>query len=262
MNGDRAAKVRDMRIDLEGHAAVVTGAGSGIGRATTLALAAAGAKVAAADINLEAAEATAKLVADEGGRAEAFAVDVRSRESAEALQRAAQEALGLVDVVVNGAGWNAGQPFLENDAEFVENVVALNLLGPIWICRAFLASLVDAGRPGRVVNVSSDAGRVGSLGETVYAGAKGGVVAFTKSLAREMARYGVNVNCVAPGPTDTPLLHAQPQKIQDALLRAIPLRRFGQPEEIAHVIAFLASDQASYVTGQVLSVSGGLTMVG
>ncbi len=251
-----------MRIDLEGHAAVVTGAASGIGRAVTVTLAEAGAAVAAADINLEAATETAKLVADKGGRAEAFAVDVRSRASVEALQRAAQEALGLVDVVVNAAGWNAGQPFLDNDPEFVENAVALNLLGPIWVCRAFLAPLVDAGRPGRVVNISSDAGRVGSLGETVYAGAKGGVIAFTKSLAREMARHGVNVNCVAPGPTDTPLLHAQPQKIQDALLRAIPLRRFGQPEEIAHVVVFLASDQASYVTGQVLSVSGGLTMAG
>ena len=109
------------------------------------------------------------------------------------------------------------------------------------------------------MNISSDAGRVGSLGETVYAGAKGGVIAFTKSLAREMARHGVNVNCVAPGPTDTPLLHDQPQKIQEALLRAIPLKRFGQPEEIAHVVAFLASDQASYVTGQVLYVAGGVS---
>lgn len=250
-----------MNIDLSGHVAVVTGAGSGIGRKVAAILAEAGAQVAVADINVSASDETVKLIGGAGGHAEAFRVDVTSLDSIRELQAATSRTMGLCDIIVNCAGWNVGQPFLKNDPEFIEHVVSLNLLGCIYMCREYLGPLVESGKSGWVVNVSSDAGRVGSLGETVYAASKGGVVAFTKSLAREMARHSINVNCVAPGPTDTPLFHLQPEKIQAALIRAIPLKRLGEPEEVANVIVFLASQRASYVTGQVLSVSGGLTMV-
>ena len=251
-----------MKIDLDGRIAVVTGGASGIGRAIAETLAASGASVAIADLNVAAAKEVAEEIDPTGTAVRGYGVDVTDRVRIEAMSKEITSDMGMVDIIVNCAGWNTGQPFLSNAPDFIDKVVALNLLGPITMCHVFLGPLVEAGRPGSVVNISSDAGRVGSLGETVYAAAKGGVIAFTKSLAREMARHSVNVNCVAPGPTDTPLFHLQPEKIQEALIRAIPLRRLGQPAEIAQVAAFLASDKASYVTGQVISVSGGLTMVG
>ena len=251
-----------MNIDLSGHRAVVTGSGSGISRQVAVVMAESGAEVAVVDINLTAAQATADSINEAGGKAKAFVVDVTSRQSIQNLRPEVEAGLGVCDIIINGAGWNVGAPFLTNEPDFIDKVIALNLMGNINMCHTFLPPLVEAGKRGWVVNVSSDAGRVGSLGETVYAAAKGGVISFSKSLAREMARYNINVNCVAPGPTDTPLLRMQPEKIQEALVRAIPFRRLGDPAEIAHVITFLASEQASYVTGQVISVSGGLTMVG
>jgi 2-hydroxycyclohexanecarboxyl-CoA dehydrogenase len=152
------------------------------------------------------------------------------------------------------------QPFVDATDDFIDRVVEINLKGPINVCKAMLPLLIASGS-GRIVNVASDAGRVGSTGETVYAGAKGGVIAFTKSLAREVTRHQIRVNCVCPGPTDTPLFNEQPEKIKQALERVIPMRRLAQPSEIADAIAFFASDRSSFVTGQVLSVSGGLTMV-
>ena len=248
-------------IDLTGTTAVVTGAGSGIGRATATTLAEAGATVAAADVDLDAARATVDAIVALGGKAGAFFVDVTEPDAVTELRDAVTADLGVATVLANVAGWDRIEPFIENERPFWEKVLAVNLLGPITVTRAFLDGMI-AGEGGRVVNVSSDAGRVGSMGETVYAGAKGGVIAFTKSLAREMARYRINVNCVCPGPTDTPLFAAAPERMREALVRAIPFRRLGQPEDVANAIAFFASDRASYITGQVLSVSGGLTMNG
>ncbi|MDA8117459.1 MAG: SDR family oxidoreductase, partial [Actinomycetota bacterium] len=199
-----------MKIDLDGRIAVVTGGASGIGRAIAETLAASGASVAIADLNVAAAKEVAEEIDPTGTAVRGYAVDVTDRVRIEAMSKEITSDMGMVDIIVNCAGWNTGQPFLSNAPDFIDKVVALNLLGPITMCHVFLGPLVEAGRPGSVVNISSDAGRVGSLGETVYAAAKGGVIAFTKSLAREMARHSVNVNCVAPGPTDTPLFHLQP----------------------------------------------------
>lgn len=242
----------------EARLAVVTGAASGIGRATALTLAAAGMRVAGADRDEERLRETAA----EAGAIDAFAVDVADQLSVEAFAAAVRERCGAPDAVVNCAGWDETHPFLETGRDFWERVIAINLLGVVAVTQAFLGEMVASGRGGRIVNVASDAGRVGSSGEAVYAGAKGGVIAFTKSLARETARHGVAANVVCPGPTDTPLLRAQPEKLQQALLRAVPMGAFATPDDVAAAIAYFVSPQAGYVTGQVLSVSGGLTMAG
>jgi 2-hydroxycyclohexanecarboxyl-CoA dehydrogenase len=200
-------------------------------------------------------------VRDAGGEADFVSLDVTDDESIAALADAVLGRGAAPNVVVNAAGWDRVEPFLDNSVEFMERIVRLNLLGTVKVAKAFLPAMVDAGT-GAVVNVASDAGRVGSSGETVYAGAKGGIIAFTKSLAREMAPHGIRVNCVCPGPTDTPLFRSLPEKLQAALTRAIPFRRLARPEEIADAILFFASPRSEFITGQVLSVSGGLTMAG
>lgn len=242
--------------------AVVTGAGSGIGRATALLLARGGMHVAAADLDEGSAAQTAREAERQGFRTDAYRVDVTSTESVTQLAEAVCTRMAVPWAVVNCAGWDESRPFEETAPRFWERVVGINLLGVISVSHAFLGAMIKRGGGGRFVNVASDAGRVGSSGEAVYAGAKGGVIAFTKSLARETARHGITANTVCPGPTDTPLFRAQPEKLQEALIRAVPMKRLGDPGDVAHAIAFFASDSAAFVTGQVLSVSGGLTMAG
>ncbi|OUS91978.1 SDR family NAD(P)-dependent oxidoreductase [Rhodococcus sp. NCIMB 12038] len=239
--------------------AVVTGAGSGIGRAIALALAEQGDRVVVADLDLQAAEKTA---AERPDRLFPMTVDVADRTQVDALRDRVTAEVGVANILVNAAGWDRTDQFLNATTEFAEKVVAINYLGPVHMCSAFLPGMVEAGGGGRVINLASDAGRVGSAGESIYAGAKGGVIALSKSLAREMARHGINVNCVCPGPTDTPLFQAQAEKLKEALVKAIPFRRLARPEEVAAPVVFLASESASFITGQVISVSGGLTMAG
>ena len=244
--------------EMKGRAVIVTGGASGIGRATALLLAREGARVFIGDVDEAGGRATEAAA---NGAAEFLKLDLADSASIEGFAAAVHGKLDRVDGLVNGAGWDRIQPFMENPPEMWESLIAINLMGAIRLTRAVLPLMIEA-QAGKIVNISSDAGRVGSMGETVYAAAKGGLIAFTKSLAREMARHKLNVNCVCPGPTDTPLFQRQPDRMKEALTRAIPFRRIAQPEDIAEAVLFFVGSRSDYITGQILSVSGGLTMVG
>lgn len=241
---------------LEGKVAVVTGAGQGIGRAIAVKLTLEGAVVVVTDVDDGLAVETA------GGLSGAVALrlDVTDREAAVAVVGGVVERFGRVDVLVNNAGWDKAAPFVDSDPADWDRAIGINLYGQLHMCRAVLPAMIGRGA-GVIVNLGSDAGRVGSSGEAVYSAAKGGVIAFTKSLAREVARRGIRVNCVCPGPTDTALFASMgDERLREALVRAIPFRRLADPADIANAVAFLASDEAGFITGQTVSVSGGLTM--
>jgi len=251
---------------LKNQVVVVTGGGGGIGRQICVRFAEEGARVAVLDIDSDKANETAKAV---GGAdsARAFTGDITDPASVKRTIAAVIDSYGTIDTLVNNAGWDRGAPFLETEAVLWAQIIAINYQGPLNMHRAVLPLMVERGR-GKVVNVASDAGRVGSSGEAVYAGCKAAVIAFGKSVAREMARSGISINAVCPGPTDTAFFRdfagegEYGEKLRAGLKRAIPMRRLGQPEDIPGIVAFLASDDANFITGQVISVSGGLTMHG
>src|SRR6516164_3084106 len=246
-------------MEMRGQTVIVTGGASGIGKATAFLLAREGARVFIGDIDEAGGLAVASDAATERLAIEYLPLDLTDPPSISVFGAAIHHRVERVEGLINGAGWDQIQPFLDNPPEMWDRVVAINLMGAVRLTRSVLEPMVAA-RAGKIVNISSDAGRVGSMGETVYAAAKGGLIAFTKSLARELARYQINVNCVCPGPTDTPLFQRQPERMKEALTRAIPFRRIAQPIEIANAALFFLSRRSDYITGQVLSVSGGLTM--
>lgn len=238
---------------------VITGAGRGMGASIAERLAAEGARVAVTDVDEKSALATAEAIEGAAG----FRLDITDAAEVDARVPEIAAALGPIDALVNNAGWDRLAPFLETDEDLWDRIIDINLRGPIRMTKAVLPQMVER-QSGRVVNISSDAGRVGSTGEAVYSACKAGIIGFGKTIAREMARHNITVNAICPGPTATPLLESMVgegnDKLIDALKRGIPLRRLGEPEDIAGAVAFIVSDEASFITGQTLSVSGGLTM--
>lgn len=249
---------------LKGKVVVVTGGGQGIGRALTLRLAAEGCRVAIFDLNASAASETVKLSGD--AVVKVWTVDVGNYEAVEAAVQAVEQEMGPIWALVNNAGWDKPMPFLKTDVALWQKIISINLHGPLNTHHAVCRRMSERGA-GRVVNIASDAARVGTSDEAVYSACKGGLISFTKSVARELARKNVLLNVVCPGPTNTPMMTAvlgegeQAVKWKDAMVRGIPLKRMGEPEDYGGIVAFLVSDDSSFITGQTFSVSGGMNMI-
>jgi 2-hydroxycyclohexanecarboxyl-CoA dehydrogenase len=256
-----------MSLDMQGKVALVTGGARGIGRGIVAALAHAGASVAIADLRADLAEQTAaEVVKDTGARVLAFKTDVTDLAAVRETSERVLRTFGKIDALINNAGWDELKPFLQTTPDLWEKIIAINYKSVLITCYAVLPHMVVR-KAGVVVSISSDAGRVGSLGEAVYAGTKAGIIAFSRALAREHARDNLRFNVVCPGPTQTPLVEEMQQqefgsRVLGRMEQYVPLRRLGRPEDIAPMVVFLASDAAGFITGQVISVSGGLTMVG
>jgi 2-hydroxycyclohexanecarboxyl-CoA dehydrogenase len=248
-------------LSIQGKVALVTGAARGIGRAVVFRFAQEGARVAFCDILAEESSKVVAEVKKAGGECFFVKADITQGDEVNEMVMAVEERYGTVDILVNNAGWWKHQLFIDSDEETLEKTVAVNFWGPLRVTKAALKGMLHRG--GSIVNIASDGGRAGVGGEAVYSACKGGIIAMTKSLARELVRYNIRVNCVSPGPTVTPgaedLSKANYEQ-RERLLKLIPMRRRARPEEIAAAVLFLASDEASFITGQVLSVSGGMIM--
>jgi 2-hydroxycyclohexanecarboxyl-CoA dehydrogenase len=249
---------------LRGKVAIVTGGGQGIGRALSLRLAEEGCKVAIFDLNPEAGAETARLAGN--GVVKTYVVDVGDYSAVQEAVSQVEAELGPVWVLVNNAGWDKPLPFLMTDRSLWDKIIRINLYGPLNTHHVVAPLMAERGC-GRIINIASDAARVGTSNEAVYSACKGGLISFTKSIARELANKGVLLNVVCPGPTNTPMMASvlgegeQAVKWKDALVRGIPLKRMGEPEDYAGLVAFLASDDGAYLTGQTISVSGGMNMI-
>ncbi len=254
-------------IDVTDRSVIVTGGARGIGKAIVQTFAQAGADVVIGDFRLEEAQATALEISEATGRrVVAVRTDVTQFEDAQNLCEEAVRLFGKIDVLVNNAGWDKLMPFVKTTPELWEQIISINFRGVIHTCHAVLPYLAER-KQSSIVNLSSDAARVGSFGEAIYAGSKAAIIAFSKTLAREHARDNIRVNVVCPGLVETPLIEEMRQdeftgKILNSIVNHIPFKRFGQPEEIAPMVVFLASEAARYITGQVISINGGLNMVG
>jgi len=252
-------------FELTDKVAIVTGGARGIGKGICLALAKQGANIAIADILAKEGNETIAEIEKLGRKGLMVETDITVKDQVDQMVKKVVDTFGKIDILVNNAGWDKLEPFMESKPETWEKVIAINYKGVIFFTHAVLEQMIP-NNYGKIINISSDAGRVGSMGEAVYSGCKGAIIAFTKTIAREMARHKINVNCICPGPTPTPLVEEMKakggfaEKVFAGMEKIIPLRRMGEPEDIAHAVVFLASDEANFITGQTLSVSGGLTM--